>query len=202
MKKTILLIVVALLLNGCRYINTEEKYGEAKVSPELTIPEGVDTPNTNSSLSVPKVNDQSASDVPDRTPPDMPLRTKQTDDGKLRIENRNGFALLTVESSKDDVWAKMQSIDVENWEISNTSVETCSILLAYTDIDAKEREEAGIFKRMITREDKYTDYSGIHKLVCTEKGSVVEVVFSKQDGTVAKSFLADNIMNKLYKQFK
>ena len=202
MKKLLILTCIALFLNGCRYVNTEEKYVDAKVSPELAIPEGVDTPNTTSTLSVPKAKAETTAIEMDSTPPDMPIRTKQSEDGSKRIENKNGFPLLTVASDKDNAWDLMKSLNVENWSKSSEDKEDCSVVLTYADEDALDRANAGFFKKVFTRDKYYSDYSGGYKLACEVKGSVVEITFSKQDGTAAKTFLADNIMNKLYEKFK
>ncbi len=200
MKKTLLLIVAAFLLNGCRYVNTQEQYVNAKVSPELTIPEGVDTPNTTSTLNVPSAASQSAAEV-NSAPPDMPIRTKQTDDGSKRIENKNGYPVLTIKSDKDNAWSKMSSLELENWSIAEQNEENCNISLTYVDQEAEGRKNSGFIKKIFTRDKYYSDYSGIYQLECSVKGSVVEMKFSKQDGSTAKSFLADNIMNKLYDLF-
>lgn len=200
MKKTLLLIVAALLLNGCRYINTQEQYVNAKVSPELTIPEGVDTPNTTSTLNVPSATSQSVSEF-NSAPPDMPIRTIQSEDGSKRIENINGYPVLTIKSDEDNVWPKMLALEVENWSLSEKNEADCNISLTFSDQEAKERQESGFIKKIFTRKKYYSDYSGVYQLKCVGNGSVVEVKFSKQDGSAAKSFLADNIMNKLYDLF-
>jgi uncharacterized lipoprotein len=202
MKKILSVLVMAFLLNGCRYINTKEPYVNAKESPELKIPEGVDEPNTTSTLAVPEAASQSTSEPIDSTPPDMPIRTKQTEDGNLRIENKEGYPVLTVNAEKDQVLKKMQSIALENWSVSNSNEEDCEVSLTYVDEDAEERKNQGFIKKIFTREEYYSDYSGIYNLNCVEKGSVVEVKFSKQDGTTAKSFLADSVMNKLFDDLK
>lgn len=200
MKKILLLIVVSLLLNGCRYINTQEPYVNAKVSPELIIPEGVDVPNTTSTLNIPSAASQSDFEV-DSAPPDMPIRTKQTDDGNKRIENKNGYPVLTVKSDKDKAWSKMSSLELENWTTAEQNEDDCNVYLTYVDQEAEERKNAGFIKKIFTRDKYYSDYSGIYQIECSVKGSVVEMKFSKQDGSPAKSFLADNIMNKLYDLF-
>ena len=192
---------MALFINGCRYINTQEQYVDAKVSPELTIPEGADKPNTTSTLKVPKAKMTQTGTAIESSPPDMPIRTKQSEDGNKIIENKGGYPVLTVESDIDNAWDLMGSLSAENWAISNKDKTACSLLLVYTDQDAEERENSGFIKKIFTRDKYYSDYSGEYKLVCEVKGSVVEITFSKQDGTTAKSFLADNIMNKLYEKF-
>ncbi|MCF6319980.1 MAG: outer membrane protein assembly factor BamC [Proteobacteria bacterium] len=201
MKKILLLMIATLLLNGCRYINTQEQYVDAKVSPELAMPEGVDSPNTTSTLNVPKAKAQDGLVEIDSRPPDMPIRTRQSEDQNKRIENVNAYPVLTVKSGKDKVWELMQSLGSENWAITGKEEAQCLIKLSYTDQDAKEREKSGFIKKIFTREKYYTDYSGIFHLNCIEKGSIVEMKFSKQDGSAAKSFLADSIMNKLYDLF-
>ncbi len=201
MKKILLLMIVTLLLNGCRYINTQEQYVDAKVSPELAIPEGVDSPNTTSTLNVPKANAQDRVVEIDSRPPDMPIRTRESEDQNKRIENVNAYPVLTVKSDKDKVWELMQSLSLENWAITGKDQAQCLIKLSYTDQDAKERENSGFIKKLFTREKYYTDYSGIFHLNCIEKGSIVEMKFSKEDGSSAKSILADSIMNKLFDLF-
>jgi|GEM_PF-5227931 len=203
MKKLLLIITAALLLNGCRYINTEEKYVDAKESPVLTIPEGVDTPNSTATLNIPKAQSQEGvTDITNRTPPDMPIRTKQADDGKVRIENIAGFPVLTTQSTQDQVWQVMSKVTLDNWSVSNTDEEQCSVYLKYDDPAAREREESGAIKKFFTRAKYHSDYTGEYNLTCSNKGSVIEVKFSKNDGTTAKSFLADNVMNAIYDQLK
>ena len=200
MKKILLLLVAAFLLNGCRYVNTQEQYVNAKVSPELTIPEGVDKPNTTSTLNIPKAGSQKAAEV-SSAPPDMPIRTKQSEDGSKRIENKKGYPVLTIKSDKDNAWSKMLALEIESWSISEKNEDTCNVALTHVDQEAKGREDAGFIKKIFTREKYYSDYSGIYQLQCVVKGSVIDIKFSKQDGSAAKSFLADSIMNKLYDLF-
>lgn len=201
MKKILLLIIAILMLNGCRYVNTQEQYVNAKVSPELAIPEGVDSPNTTSTLNVPKAKEQAMAAGIDSRPPDMPIRTRQSEDQNKRIENVNAYPVLSVKSDKDKVWELMQSLGSDNWAITGKDEAQCLIKLSYTDQNAEEREKEGFIKKLFTREKYYTDHSGTFNLSCIEKGSIVEMKFSKQDGSAAKSFLADSIMNKLYDLF-
>ncbi|VAW34625.1 hypothetical protein MNBD_GAMMA01-877, partial [hydrothermal vent metagenome] len=134
MKKLLLLSIVALFLNGCRYIKTEEPYLDAKTSTELKIPEGVDQPNTSSTLEVPKAGLQKdISEKPDTLPPDMPIRTKQSDSGGIRIENLAGFPVLTVQTDKDAMWQAMNSIELDNWSVASADEDSCILILKYND---------------------------------------------------------------------
>lgn len=203
MKKLLVIITACLFINGCRYINTEEKYVDAKESPELIMPEGVDSPNTSATLNIPKPQSQDGlTQVVDRTPPDMPIRTKQADDGKIRIENIDGFPVLTVQSDQDKVWQAMSELDLENWTVSNKSEELCSVKLKYDDAAARDEKNKGAFKKFFTRKQYKTDFSGEYFLACSANGSVIKVKFTKSDGTVAKSYLADSVMNAVYDLLK
>ena len=199
MKKILLLAVITVVLSSCKYVKTQEPYLTAEVSPELKIPEGVDKPNSTSTLSVPhaKGGEVFAAGA-DVFPPDMPIRIKQAEKGILRIENDNGYPLLTVDQKQAVVWSAMTGLKLENWTNKDTDQEACKVILSYSDQDALERKEAGFLKRMFTRDKYYTDYSGDFLLTCSQSGKVVKVKFAKIDGSPAKSFLSDNIMTKLY----
>jgi len=203
MKKIALLSLVALFLNGCRYIHTQEAYLSAEAVKPLTIPEGIDRPNTTSSLEVPEVIAKNASnEKTEVSPPDMPIRTRQSENGNVKIENAKGYPVLTVKTTAEYMWQAMTNMELENWEIANKDQDNCIVLLKYIDQDALERKEAGIFKRLFTRDSYYSDYSGEYKIVCEEKGSRTIAKFSQKDGSLAKSFLSDNVMTKLYEQFE
>ncbi len=199
MKKILLLAVITALLSSCKYIKTQEPYLKAKVSPELKIPEGVDKPNSTSTLSVPHAKEGNifakGSEI---SPPDMPIRTKQSEKGILRIESEKGYPILTVLKKQDEVWSAMSAIELENWAVKEKDSESCQVILNYNDQDAREREKAGFLKKIFTRDKFYTDYSGDFALTCSLSGKVMQVKFTKLDGSAAKSFLADNVMNKLY----
>ncbi len=199
MKKILLLAVMTVVLSSCKYVKTQEPYLKAEVAPELKIPEGVDKPNSTSTLAIPpaKGGEVFAKGV-DIAPPDMPIRTKQSEKGILRIENIKGFPLLTVLKDQSEVWTAMTSVELDNWTIKETDEDLCKVVLSYDDQDAREREKAGFLKKLFTRDKYYTDYSGDFALTCSQSGKVVQVKFAKVDGSVAKSFLADNVMTKLY----
>jgi uncharacterized lipoprotein len=202
MKKILLLIIVALLLNGCRYVDTREVYVDARAQDELEIPEGLDKPNSSSTLEIPEINEnQKVSKSSKIAPPDMPIRTKQSEDGSVRIENEKGYPLLTAKVDKAAMLEAMQKVDLENWSITSVDEEACVIALTYVDQAAKERENANFIKKIFTRKKFYSDYSGVYQLICTPKNSVTQARFSKQNGDAAKSFIADNVMTKLYDVF-
>ncbi|HHL32636.1 MAG TPA: hypothetical protein ENJ41_08610 [Oceanospirillales bacterium] len=203
MKKLLLLAIMALFINGCRYIDTKEKYVNAHESPKLIIPAGVDEPNSSSTLEVPKITaEKIITEEPDRSPPDMPIRTQQSDSGALRVENIGGYPVLTVKTDKLYMWEAMTSIKLANWSLDDADESACVVILKYVDQGAKEREEAGFLRKLFTRDKFYTDYSGLYKVTCEQSGSSTTAKFSKQDGTAAKSFLADNVMNHLYEKFE
>ena len=199
MKKILLLAVITILLSSCKYIKTQEPYLNAEVAPELKIPEGVDKPNSTSTLAVPHAkNGEVFAKGVDIAPPDMPIRTRQSEKGILRVENVKGFPVLTALKNQNEVWEAMKTVKLENWTIKETDDDSCKVILSYDDQDAREREKAGFFKKLFTRDKYYTDYSGDFMLTCAKNGKVMQVKFAKVDGTAAKSFLADNIMTKLY----
>lgn len=202
MKKHILLIAALVLINGCRYINTNEKYIGAQESQALTIPAGVDAPNSSSTLEVPKVNTAQDNESADSTPPEMPFRTRQSDSGGLRIINEGGYPVLTVKTEKTFIWEAMNNLDIENWSQEATDETNCLITLKYVDKAAEDRKNANFIKKMFTRDRIYTDYSGLYDLSCSEDNNYVNVKFAKHDGGIAKTFIADNVMNKLYEQFE
>ncbi len=199
MKKILLLAVIAVLLSSCKYVKTQEPYLKAEVAPDLKIPEGVDKPNSTSTLAVPHAkNGEVFEKGADIAPPDMPIRTRQSEKGILRIENVNGFPVLTTLKNQAEVWTAMTAVKLENWEMKDTDKESCKVVLSYDDQDARERENAGFLKKLFTRDKYYTDYSGDFALTCSKTGKLVQVKFAKIDGSAAKSFLSDNIMSKLY----
>ena len=190
-----------MLINGCKYINTKEKYIGAQETQALTIPQEVDPPNSTSSLDVPQVTLPSNTQV-NTTPPEMPFRTRQSDNGGLRIENEDGFPILTVKTEKAFMWEAMNNLVIENWSQEIIDESNCSLTLRYTDKAAQERKKANFLKKMFTRKRLYTDDSGLYSLSCSESSSTVSVKFANQDGSPAKTVIADNIMNKLYEQFE
>jgi len=203
MKKILILLIMGLLLNGCRYVNTKQPYLDAKESKELIIPEGSDKPNAISTLDVPKARTQgNLSNLAKSPPPDMPIRTRQSNNGDVRIENIDGYPVLLVKTEVLHMFEAMSNIELENWSIESVDKDNCLVTLKYNDLDARDRENAGFFKRLITRENLYIDYTGNFKLSCKKQGSLVLAKFSKIDNTTAKPFLADNVMNTLYEKFK
>ena len=201
MKKLISLIPLAILLNGCRYIDTSEKYIDEQPSKPLIIPAGVDKPNSTSTLEIPDVKDKRKVTEASRVaPPDMPFRKKQSDDGKKRIEVKNGLPVLIAQVSKDKMWNAMNSIKLENWEITDSNVDTCEVIIKYTDAEAEERKKANFLKKMFTRDNYYTDYSNSFKLNCQSSGNITEMTFSQKDGHKPKSFLVDTVMENIYKK--
>ena len=202
MKKLLLLALVALFLNGCRYINTTDPYVKAEKSPALKIPEGIDTPNSTSRLEVPEAeNKKNITEKSNPAPPDMPIRIKQTDDGSSKISSEKGFPVLTVTTDKQSMWETLNSINLESWKITNSDENSCTVTLHYIDQAAIDRGNDGFFKKMFRRDKFYTDYSGDYKLVCEQIGAVIKAKFSKLDGSPAKSYLADNVMSNLYDSF-
>jgi len=202
MNKILSVLIIALLLNGCRYINTKEAYVDAQQAPKLIIPEGLDEPNASSSLEVPEVNSKGviSRDV-NIVPPDMPIRTQQSDDSKKSIKNRDGFAILSVKTEKAKAWKTMSQISLENWSVIQSDEESCSVGVHYDDVDARARENANFIKKIFTRDKYYTDYTGDFILSCKQVGRVIEIKLAKKDGAAVKSFLADSLMTKLYGQF-
>jgi len=202
MKNIIIIAILALLLNGCRYVNTKETYPDSKASTNLNIPEGLDTPNTSSTLEVPHVDSSFNIDNRDATPPDMPIRTKQSDNGFINIENEGGFPVLTIKADQSSIWEKLNQFTLENWSLVGADEDSCTIKLSYNDQDARQREKKGFFKRIFSRKNYYSDYSGEYQFSCEESGKVTRIKFSKPDGTMAKTFLADSVMNQLYSQLE
>lgn len=203
MKKLLLLTIMALFFNGCRYINTTEKYVDAKEPKKLTIPSGVDAPNSSSTLEVPEANStKGITEKSNPAPPEMPLRTKQSENGELRISNESGFSVLTVKTDKDVMWQALKTLTIENWSVTNADEDQCTVLLKYTDQAAIEQENAGFFKKIFSRKGYHSDFSGDYKLTCNQKGAINQVKFSTADGSPTKSFLADNVMTKLYGVFE
>jgi len=202
MKKLIIVTLIAFSLNACRYVNTTEPYVQAHTSPKLTIPEGVDSPNSSSTLEIPeaakKVEIYEKSKV---RPPEMPIRTQQSEDGKKAIENDKGLAVLSVKTIVAEAWKAMNLLTIENWEIKSGDESQCTIVLHYSDKDARDREKSNFLKKIFTRNKYYTDYTGDFNLSCKQFGSRVKITFKQTDGNAAKSFLADNVMNKLYALF-
>lgn len=203
MKRILLLAVVALLLNGCRYINPKHPHLDAKESELLEIPEGLDKPDTTSELDVPKAKDtNSVGFIEQVPPPQMPIRTRQSKKGDVRIENVEGYPELSVKTEVEYMWEAIKSLNVENWAITNKNKDACQMTLDYTDADAEERENANFIKKLFTRKDFYTDFSGKYQLTCKQEGSLVKTKFAKIDGSKAQSHLADNVMNALFKKFE
>lgn len=203
MKKILLLTTVALLLNGCRYINTTDRYAEAQDSPNLIIPEGIDKPNSTATLDIPNASvDNTITEEVKNRPPDMVIRTKQSDNGGLRIENIDGYPALLVKTEKLFMWEAMKSLKLANWVEDSADEDNCTVTLRYIDQDALERKDAGFIKKMFTRDKFYTDYSGLYQIKCTQSKAITTAKFSKQDGSIAKTFLADSVMNSLYEQFE
>ena len=203
MNRILLLAIIALLLNGCRYINPKSPHLDAKESKTLEIPAGLDTPSTTSELDVPKASSENRLDVTKKSPPpEMPIRTKQSRKGDVRIENVGGYPELSVKTETEYMWQALNELEINNWTIKNKDKDNCRITLYYTDIEAKERENAGFFKKLMTRDSLYSDYSGEYALTCKKTGSLVRTKFAKSDGTKAKSFLADNVMTALFDKFQ
>lgn len=203
MKKILLLSIIALLLNGCRYINTKNYYLDAKESKPLAIPAGLDSPNASSELDVPKANSKNRLDVSAKSPPpEMPIRTKQSRKGDVRIENVEGYPVLSVKTEQVYMWQALTDLEIENWSAKNANKEDCKITLHYTDIEAEERKNAGFFKKLMTRDSLYSDYTGDYTLTCEKNGSLMTAKFANSDGSKAKTFLADNVMNALFDKFQ
>ena len=202
MKKVLLLLLIAFVLNGCRYIHKKDHYLDAKESKTLEIPAGLDKPLVSSELDIPRANSEGVNGNAKNPPPDMPIRTKQSRKGDARIENQNGYAVLSVKTETAYMWEALNELSIENWTITDTNKENCVVDLKYNDIDARERENESFFKRMFTRSALFSDYTGQYKLSCEEKGSLVAVKFTKGDGTKPNSFLADSIMNELFDKFQ
>ncbi len=202
MKKYILLIAALVLINGCRYINTKEKYIGAQESQSLTIPQGIDTPNASSTLEVPKVNSAQETSNTRSKPPEMPFRTRQSESGGLKIVNENGYPVLTVKTEKTFIWEAMNNLEIENWSQETTDETSCLITLKYVDKAAQDRKKSNFIKKIFTRDKLYSDYSGLYDLSCSEDNNFINVKFAKHDGSIAKTFIADNVMNKLYEQFE
>jgi uncharacterized lipoprotein len=199
MNRILILTLLACSLNGCRFIQTKDVYLEAKDSPELNVPDGASQPNSSSLLEVPEVSKKKEIlEVPSNLPPEMPIRTKQNENSSVRIENRDGFPVLVVKSSIEKVWMALESVKLDNWSYDNKDQESCEVVLKYNDMAARERENSGFFRKLFRRDSYYEDYSGLFKLNCSMRGSIVEVQFAKQDGARAKTFLADNVMNALF----
>jgi uncharacterized lipoprotein len=197
MKNLLIIALFAFLLNGCRYVNTQEAYPDAKASDQLDMPEGLDKPNSSSALEVPEVN----SDIANKnsvSPPDMPIRTQQSESGIIRIESIEGFAVLTIKAEKADVWEKLSQFELENWLVTETNEDTCTVSLKYNDQDARKREKTGFFKKIFSRKQYYSDYSGEYKFTCKQSSSINQIKFSSLDGSVAKSVVVDIAMNHLY----
>jgi len=57
-------------------------------------------------------------------------------------------------------------------------------------------------RKLFRRDSLYTDYSGDYNLTCEKRGSLVITKFAKDDGSKAKTYLADNVMNALFDKFK
>ena len=198
--RILLLLLVVVTVNGCRFIHLKEPYLDAQSAEKLQIPAGLDTPNTTSTLSVPSAESSSAS-VSD-APPEMPIRKRQSESGILKIDNQDGYAVLTVATDKDVMFDVMADFELENWSVMDSDEDDCEVSLYYFDQAAKERSEAGFFKRMFSRGYFQSDYSGEYKLSCTQSGSLTSVKFSKADSDLPKSFLADTVMNNLYSVFE
>ncbi|MCF6287894.1 MAG: hypothetical protein L3J53_01480 [Proteobacteria bacterium] len=203
MKKIILLAMITLVLNGCRLIKTTEPYLDAQESQELTIPAEIDKPNSTATLDIPSIkSNKVVSENSNPAPPDMPIRTKQSDDGKLRISNDDGFPIITVSTDLDTVWQAMTSIVVEGWTITNSDKSTCAVNLRYEDKAASERDDDGFLKKLFRRDKLYKDHSGDFNLNCTQLDSSFKVKFSTADGSRASSYLVDNIMEDLYSKLE
>ena len=203
MNRILLLAIIALLLNGCRYVNPKNNYLDAKETKALEIPMGLNTPITSSELDIPNAKSKNNLKVSAKSPPpDMPIRTKQSKKGDVRIENVDGYPVLIVKTEKAYMWQAMSELVISNWSTKNKNQESCLVTLRYTDVEAKERENSSFFKKLFSRNSMYSNYSGDYKLSCIEQGSLVTTKFSKSDGSKAKPFLADNVMNALYKEFE
>ena len=203
MKKVLLLLLIAFVLNGCRYIHKKDHYLDAKESKQLEIPAGLDKPLVSSELDVPKARSEKRINGSAKSPPPvMPIRTKQSRKGDARIENQDGYAVLSVRTETVYMWEALNDMEIENWTITGTNKDNCVIELRYNDVAARDREEAGFFKKLFTRDSLFSDYSGQYKLSCEKKGSLVAVKFSKDDGSKPNSFLADSIMNELFDKFQ
>ncbi len=201
MKKILILLVLAISLNACRFIDTREKYVDERAATPLTIPDGLDKPNSTSTLEIPQAAENKTVNESSRVPPpDMPIRKKQSDDGTKRIDVRKGFPVIVAQVSKSAMWQAMNSMQMENWEISDSDESNCQVQLKYTDADAEERKNANFIKKIFTRDGYYTDYSGLFSLTCTQSGKVVETTFKKSDGSRAKSFLVDTVLENLYQK--
>lgn len=203
MKRILVLAVFWLFLNGCRYVNTKTPYLEAKESKPLEIPAGLDKPNMTQELEVPKAKTNNTTNVAKNIPPpEMPIRTKQSKKGDVRIENVEGYPELSVKTETEFMWQALNELVVENWTVKNANQDNCELILTYVDIEAQERENRGFIKKFFSRQSFYSDYSGDYKLTCKKTGSLVKTTFAKIDGTKAKSYLADSVMNALFAKFE
>jgi uncharacterized lipoprotein len=203
MKRILVLAVFWLFLNGCRYVNTKTPYLEAEESKPLEIPAGLDKPNMTQELEVPKAKTNNTTNVAKNIPPpEMPIRTKQSKKGDVRIENVEGYPELSVKTETEFMWQALNELVVENWTVKNANQDNCELILTYVDIEAQERENRGFIKKFFSRQSFYSDYSGDYKLTCKKTGSLVKTTFAKIDGTKAKSYLADSVMNALFAKFE
>ncbi len=189
MNRILILTLLAVSLNGCRFIQTKDVYIDAKDSPELKVPEGTSQPNASALLEVPEAtNKKDIVETPSTLPPEMPIRTKQNEDSTVRIENRDGYPVLVVKNSIENIWSAIEKLELENWSQESTDQESCQSILKYNDAAAREREDSGFLKKLFRRDGYYFDYSGLFKLDCNTKGSVTEIQFANQDGSQAKTF--------------
>ena len=162
----------------------------------------MDEPNASSTLELPQVQSKGViSKEANIAPPDMPIRTQQSDDSKKSINNRDGYAVLSVKTDLATVWKIMNQLKLDNWSITQSDEDSCSVSLHYDDSEARARENANFIKKIFTRDKYYTDYSGDFSLSCKKVGTVIEIKMTQKDGTAPKSFLADSVMNYLYGQF-
>ena len=191
---------IAILLNGCRYVNTEEKYVYAKAGNELVIPEGVDHPNSSSTLDIPSADSTGEITGKKIAPPEMPARVKQSDDGKIRIANQQGLPVIIAQMDKATLFDEIRSLKIKDWSVVSSDAENCQVKLNYTDSQAKERDSAGFLKKMLRRKVYYKDNSDNFNVSCIQDGKITQVHIVKTDGSVPKVMLADSFMYGLFKQ--
>ncbi len=201
MRKVMLMILAVALTasTGCSLFKEKHVYQNARELPPLKVPEGLDQPNPSAALAVPPA--RGPGQVMQKvTAPGMAFQLRQSEDGKVLIENQNELPVLTYFGPAAAVQEALHAMTLPaGWQLASESGD-CDAILNYTDTKAKAARKMGFFKRVFTRDGRYTDHSGEYRLQCQSEPGKTTLTFVNTQGKTPPAQLVDDILGGIYQQ--